>query len=201
MDFSHYQYLFLHQTVKGAVASNGQKMDGEELPDLNAGKVYSGDIHVPQTIGRVEYVGSPYHVHFGDKFKARCVVITRDKKTVDLNFPCLNRITLDVDGVKDLEKQVQVLLSGDQVKIRVNLPESDKHNWQRIRKDSTQVIQEHGLELHGIELVVKKTRRRAAVGIHPAKSNLSPEEFLYRFVDADDLGGELLDIGLECLND
>ena len=51
LDFSHYDYLFMHQTVKGSIASNGQLMDGEPLPPLNAVKVYSGDIHVPQVIG------------------------------------------------------------------------------------------------------------------------------------------------------
>src|SRR3954470_7797877 len=76
-----YQYVFMHQTISGSIASNGQRMSGETLPYIfdGVGKIYSGDIHVPQVVrsvvADVEYVGSPYHVHFGDNFTPRVVLL------------------------------------------------------------------------------------------------------------------------------
>lgn len=197
-DFSHYDYLFLHQTIKGARASNGQQMDGEDLPPLNATKVFSGDIHVPQRCGAVEYVGSPYHVHFGDAFKPRCVALDRAGAQFDLVFPSIKRLTLDVRGVREL--RVISLGRADQVKIRVHLSEAEKHEWRSIRDEAVTIVETAGANLKSIELVVEKTRERVRVG-QPAAKTIDPARILYDFVDADDLGGELLDAGLECLED
>lgn len=194
LDFSHYRWLFMHQTITGAIASNGQAMEGERLPPLNAAKVYSGDIHVPQVVQGVEYVGSPYHVHFGDAFVPRAVALDHDGKAFDLHFPSPRRVMIDVDPMfvhtLDLNK-------GDQVKVRVHLDESQKHGWQEIRRVTIEQVTRSGAELHGLELKVIKSGhrlegRRARVGI-------TPEEALYRFVERDDLGGDLYDIGMEVL--
>lgn len=195
LDFSHYQYLFMHQTVKGALASNGQRMAGEPLVELNAGKVYSGDIHVPQIIGKVEYVGSPYHVHFGDSFTPRCIAVDRKHQAFDLHFPCLSRTTVDVDGLEGLQQLG--INAGDQIKVRVHLPESSAHEWRSIRGEVAAYVANCKAILSGLELIVERTRKRVVAGKTLAR--LDPEEALYRFVEADDLGGELLDVGLEIL--
>jgi hypothetical protein len=104
LDLSHYNYVFMHQTIKGSISSNGTAMEGEELPDLSkAGKIYSGDIHVPQVIGPIEYVGSPYHVHFGDRFKARCIVIDRMQRKKDIFFESPERLGLKVSSLRELK--------------------------------------------------------------------------------------------------
>lgn len=195
MDFSHYDYLFMHQTVRGAVAGNGQRMGGEELPPLDAGRVWSGDIHVPQRVGPVEYVGSPYHVHFGDDFRSRCVVIERGGRTSDIRFPSPRRVSVrvsDADGVRAAR-----LSPGDQVKARVRLAESEKHAWRRVRDEVAAAVAERGAALCGLELEVERERRRVRAG--ERHGALTPEEALARFVGADALGGELLDAGLEIL--
>lgn len=201
MDFSHYHYLFMHQTVAGSVASNGQTMDGESLPALAASKVYSGDIHVPQTVGPVEYVGSPYHVHFGDKFVPRCIAVDRQRVAHDLHFKCINRVTLDARSIEDLGTKMDALHGGDQVKIRLTLRESDKHAWQRLRREATQMARDACLELHGLDLIVDRRRRRvgATTAAGTPAAHKSPQESLLEFVAADDLGASLLDTGLECL--
>jgi len=80
LDTSKADYVFLHQTIEGSQSSNGFKLNGLSLNFLktkyhNGQKWFSGDVHVPQKRGFVEYVGSPYHVHFGDNFKARHILI------------------------------------------------------------------------------------------------------------------------------
>lgn len=198
LDFSHYRYLFMHQTVKGSIASNGQQMDGEALPELNAGKVWSGDIHVPQVIGGVEYVGSPYHVHFGDRFVPRCVAIDYQHRQFDLHYPCLSRVTLDVGSIGELGDAVDLLRRGDQVKVRVALHESEKHTWKAVRAEAAAMIREADLELHGLELRVGRTRARAGAPEAPAR-RVDPVDAVYSYVDADELGGTLLDAALEVM--
>lgn len=196
MDFSHYDYLFMHQTVKGAKSSNGQEMEGEELPELNARKVYSGDIHVPQVIGKVEYVGSPYHVHMGDAFKPRCVLLERDGNPVNLYFKTISRVTVTVSGLAELKRLA--FKPGDQVKLRVELAEADKHAWSRIRREASQMLRDAKVEVHGIELIVKASTRRMLNEVSQTKA-LSPEDSVLKFVDDEELGGEALAAALEVI--
>lgn len=195
LDFSHYQYLFMHQTIKGARSSNGQAMEGEDLPELNAGKVYSGDIHVPQVIGGVEYVGSPFHVHFGDRFKPRCVLIERGGRAVDLHFDTISRVTVHVANLRELKREK--FTKGDQIKLRVELTEAEKHEWQRIRRECVEHLKSEGVEVHGVELIVKKSSRRVVNGEPTRAVRRTPEDTVLRYVESEELGGDALDIALE----
>lgn len=193
MDFSHYDYLFMHQTVSGAVSSNGQKMEGEVLPALNASKVYSGDIHVPQVIGAVEYVGSPYHVHMGDAFKPRCVLIEKSRNAVDLHFETISRVTVSVSGIKELRRQN--FRSGDQVKLRIELDEADKHQWSRLKREAQEELRAQGVIDQGIELVVKQGGRvKLDVG-----ADHTPSDAVLRFVQAEELGPTAFELAMEII--
>lgn len=199
LDFTHYDLVFLHQTVSGAIASNGQRMEGESLPSLaSAGKVWSGDIHVPQKIGVVEYVGSPYHVHFGDNFKPRCVLLKRGKASEDLHMDSPRRVMLAVDGIKGLLQQR--LKAGDQVKLRLRLPPSEHHEWAKIKHQALDVLQRVKVECHGIELV--STVKRKQLNAPTARKLLtgaSASALLAAHVAAEEWGGDALDVGLELL--
>lgn len=203
-DWSMYRYVFMHQTVDGSIASNGQRMDGDVFPDMSAaGKIYSGDIHVPQIINGVEYVGSPYHVHFGDKFKPRCVLIDGFNKAHDVRFRTISRVTLDVLPGEffqaDPSKTLQ-LHEGDQVKLRMHLQAAEMHEWQSYKRRAVDVLKAMKVECFGIELVPPPTRRRfggAAVAQHLALSR--PQDVLFNFVEREGLGGDAYDIGMDLL--
>ena len=197
MDFSHYDLLFMHQTIKGAVASNGQEMDGEELPDFKGPRVYSGDIHVPQVIGGLTYVGSPYHVHFGDNFEPRCLLLDKQGREVDLHFETISRVVVKVSGLRELRRKK--FKPGDQVKLRVELPESDKHQWARIRREAVEFLEEQEVEVHGVELIVARSTKRVKLGESPARPSFTPQESILRFVKAEELGGEILDAALDII--
>lgn len=202
MNFEDYDFVFMHQTLKGAVASNGQEMEGEQLPEnvlATARKIYSGDIHVPQVIGGVEYVGSPYHVHFGDSFKPRCVLLEPGGAAVNLYFKSPRRLTLKVPASPD---GLQLgLEAGDQVKLRVELSEAEKHDWQAIRREWLDLMR-HGssVEVHGIELIVQKGRRRLNEGLtRGGITQRRPSDDVLRFVVSEELGPEALDVAMEVI--
>lgn len=197
IDTTHFDYVFMHQTVGGAVASNGQKMDGENVPDLSAWcKVYSGDIHVPQVIKGVEYVGSPYHVHFGDAFDPRLVLLDRRNRPVDLKFECVRRTTVTVSTLADLKRMR--FKAGDQVKLRFDLTEAEKHDWRTLRKAALEHLKYEQVEVEGVELRVQKVGA-ALMESAPRTTSINPADAVYRYCATQELGGDVLDLGLEII--
>lgn len=196
MDFSHYNYVFMHQTVSGSIASNGMKMDGEALPPFEGCKVYSGDIHVPQVIGDVEYVGSPYHVHFGDSFSPRLVLLDRRNRAVDLSFESPRRLALTVPSVRELKRFE--FRPGDHIKLRIELDAADKHDWSRQRRLALEHLKAEQVEVHGVDLRVTKTGQEAVeTRLQGGRSVLPAPKVVEAFVKAQDLGGDVLDAGLD----
>lgn len=200
LDLSHYRYVFMHQTAPGSVASNGQRMEGEALPDLSAPeKVWSGDIHVPQVVGSIEYIGSPYHVHFGDDFAPRCVLLERGGKATDLHFPSPKRLAVRASSYEDLEAQLQLKSrQGDHVKVRFLLAPEDAHDWRRIRLNAAGMMRKLGLEVYGLEMEVRASGRRLGAAAS-RRAALSPPEAVLRYVEGEELGGDALDAGLDIL--
>ena len=198
MDFSHYAYLFMHQTAPGSVASNGQKMDGEELPSLKGPKVYSGDIHVPQVCGDIEYIGSPYHVHFGDRFEPRVILIDSRERPVDLFYPTISRLTLTVNSLREL-KSTTGMHPKDQVKLRVRLAAADKHDWHRIRREATAWLREQQVEVHDVELLVQASTRRliGQAAPSPVPKPATTTDAVLDYVLAEELGPDALEMGYD----
>lgn len=205
-DVSWYSFLFMHQTVSGSRASNGQEMPGDgsdqaflhwegSLPVL-----WSGDIHVPQTLktssgAKVNYVGSPYHVHFGDSFEPRGALLIRKNGTtldIPLNFP--RRFTAKVSSIKEL--QALKVNPGDQVKVRLALSQAEAHEWPRLRLQAADWAKRKELVLHDVELQVEKSRRRLSAQV---KATATPQQAVEAYVTAEDLGVDAFEAGLGIL--
>lgn len=195
-DMSHFNFVFMHQTVTGSVASNGMRMDGEPLPDLSqAGKVYSGDIHVPQVIGAVEYVGSPYHVHFGDRFTPRCVLLRGNgHPPEDLHFPCISRYVITAESVADLKSQLRRVRPGDQIRVRMKLSPEAAVRWESIRAEVVAIVLERGAQSEGVEL---RQVRPASHDSVPAEKHISTEGRILGYVSREGLGPDAFEVGME----
>ena len=197
-DFEWFDYVFMHQTVEGSVTSNGQKMEGREaLPSMKGCKVYSGDIHVPQVIGEVEYVGSPYHVHFGDNFKPRVVLLDSRGRAVDLHMESARRQAVTVSSLRELQRLE--FRKGDHVKLRLELDVADKHEWSKIRRQAMEYLKGEEVELHGLDLRVAGATTALEVADTADAVKMTDEELVERFVVAHDLGGDVLDQGLRII--
>lgn len=200
INFELFQYVFMHQTVTGSVASNGMKMDGEPLPEVGAAwRVYSGDIHVPQVVGSVEYVGSPYHVHFGDRFTPRAVLLPRRGKAEDLYFPCLQRFVIDAVGLDGVRRALMKTQPGDQVKVRIHLDASEVHGWAKVRREVALMARNAEVEAHGIELVAPKARRRLVDSSAPRIKKRSEAEVVADYVAREELGAEALEAAYDLI--
>ncbi|MDK1290121.1 metallophosphoesterase [Pseudoalteromonas umbrosa] len=200
-NFSEYAAVFVHQSVIGAIASEFYEIShglSHHFFD-DSHKTWAGDIHCPQRHGKLEYIASPYHVHFGDLFEPRVVMLEDDATTIakELYFPAPQRVTLrvkDVDELTDYDLQ-----PGDQVKVHLTLAQSDVHLWNTYKKRIKAHCVKNNWQFHGCQLHVEKlavSQKQSDAHTQSAaelKAVASPQETLLRFAKTQALQGELLD--------
>ncbi len=130
LDFAKVRRIFAHATFTGAIGDNATALKGVALDLLPEVPIISGDVHRPQRLGRVLYVGAPYHIDFGDDYQPRVLLLEGDKiKSVVLGGVRKLVITVDRAGV--------VLAGdprpGDILRVQVKLQGQDHADWSAIR--------------------------------------------------------------------
>jgi len=158
IEFGEAKYVFMHQTVTGAVGESGRVLEGtQNIASLLGGtpaKVFSGDIHAPQRIGNIEYVGSPYHIHFGDDYQGR-ILCAQAAKILEWHYPTIRKIKITIRDAKELAKYD--LEEGDQIKVELALHEEERHEW-HIKKEAIEKwCIAHKVNLCGVELKGRTT--------------------------------------------
>lgn len=208
-----YNYIFTHATFDGCKIENGRTLNGGIPPSVFAnfdGKVFSGDIHVPQKLGRnIEYVGAPYHINFGDSFNPRVLFLSDDKQ-LDLTFDCINKYTISIGNMDDLIRETKITKLNDQVKVRVLLKRSDLPNWKNFKQQIKEFCAGKNFQLFGPELVITTENRSilddATVttdsnsGDNNNNSYNTPEKIVEIFAKKNRLSNEARDIGLSIID-
>lgn len=164
------KFIFTHQTYDGCLTENGTRMEGipPRVFAQFSGKVFSGDIHKPQKVGRnIEYVGAPYRCRFGDDYTPRVLLLDKLGATKDLHFPTKNKVLIKLQDVglaavvANADKYgIEELYENDQVKVRVELTRAQFGEWPKLRAQIIQDAADLGLELTGPEAVPVATEAR-----------------------------------------
>jgi predicted phosphodiesterase len=141
--------IFAHQTFQGANAGN-HIMDGIPLSvfpeDVD---IISGDVHVPQKIRNLRYVGAPYTINFGDTYKPRVLILRGDKiTTLPVHGP--RKVLIEIDNPRHMP-EVE-LHAGDMIKVRVKLDKFEE--FQKIKKTTTEWAAGHGCFVQSIQPIV-----------------------------------------------
>lgn len=209
-----YELIFTHATFDGCESESGFKLSG--IPPSyfkGAKKVWSGDIHKPQMVGRnIEYVGAPYRIRFGDAFVPRVVLLDRTPsgiwRSLDLRYKCQGKHIVEIDNPASPKAAINKLANttetggleiyeGDQVKVRVRLPRSAYPDWPAIKEALIAEAVTQNLQLTGPELVAideprqKQASRQAA---QPQDAG-SPLEALAAYAEEKDVPDELRNAG------
>lgn len=133
--------IFAHESFNGCVSSNGTKLDGIPLATVSKKRtggspVISGDIHVPQQLGNVTYVGAPHSVRFGDTYDPRLLLWDSEANTFkNLPNPGIRRLV--VEFVENDENEWTTsceIREGDHVKARYIGSQADLPQWPEIRE-------------------------------------------------------------------
>ena len=200
-DLHRADIVLAHVTVTGAVSENGMPLQGTPaaLFRTTHAKIYSGDVHVPQKIGKVEYVGAPYPIRFGDKFKPRCVLLNRGKIIEEWHYPTIQRHMLTVSHSKELEKLAVGLRKADQVKVRIRLGAERYSEWPAYKKQVISFCAEHEVELFGVELVSNK-KPTISVSLPAQTSARTHQEILHMHCEQNKLDAHTAAVGKELLD-
>ena len=199
IDFSRYDYAFVHQTFDGAKAENGQQLSGISTSRVKGIKrqVFSGDIHVPQTIGKVTYVGAPYHIRFGDSFEPRVILLDEETgKTQDLHFPTKAKHLIEVKCAADLD-DLDGVEEGDQVKIRVMLAREELVGYDALRREIKAYAEKLGLEVYGVSASIAEPEKGAKRKVNTQA--MKPGAVLGLYAKREQLATEVVEEGVALL--
>jgi calcineurin-like phosphoesterase family protein len=195
--FKGYDFIFCHNTFNGANVGFGRELEGipiEYFP--KTARVIAGDVHVPQTLGPVTYAGAPYHVDYGDDYKARVLWLEgRAMQSISVaSFPQKRLVT--VDDIADLSPKG--LNEGDLLKVRVNV--DDMGTWHSTQKAVVAWAEKNGFICHRIEPVLTKHAVRKRVRVVASKLS-SDEEVLTQYGKRHGLTDHTLKAGISLLED
>jgi hypothetical protein len=161
VDFNSGDFIFMHQTINGVIGSNGKELYDTLKIGYFGGvtaSIYSGDIHVPQIIGNVNYIGTPYPINQNDSFTPRYLVIDfkKDKRIFIVNKNTIRKITIDYLGKHYFYDEY--IKKGDKVKVRIKVKTSTSPNEiDKIKEIVRKRLLEIGAELTGF--VLEKSTR------------------------------------------
>ncbi len=163
-------YLMMHNTLSNAISETGSRLTGLAVPSKHKAfkGLYAGDVHVPQRCGEVTYIGSPFHVRFGDKFIPR-VLLLQNGKEIDLHFPAPKKLSLKIRDLSEFPK----LSKGDQVKVTLELTRSEAVEWANHKKSILDHCKQYGIEVYGTEVeIAEGVKQKREVEVSNTKSNL-----------------------------
>jgi Calcineurin-like phosphoesterase len=199
-----YRYVFCHQTFRGALRENGTQSEEGISTDFFkgfAGKVYSGDIHVPQKIGPVVYVGAPYRIDFGDAYQPRVLLLDNDGKQTSLHYPCPNKYLIDIaaDGSVTDSLDNSVPAKGDLVKVRCTLKRADLPTWPKLKDHINAMAKDGGWLLFGPELRTVAEDEKTSAVENPR--TVDPEQLVRDYAAEQKADKMLTEIGVQILAD
>ena len=189
-------FVFAHQTFQGADVG-ARKLDGIPLSIFRKdARIISGDIHVPQTIGNLTYVGAPYTVDFGDNYKGRVLLIDGDKvKSIPYDGPQKRLIEVkSFSDIKSLEKTGA--RKGDILKFRINVKQAQYDEWDAIKTDIRRWGDENGYNIEIVQPAVQMLPRTQI----KQSSVKDDKALLEAFVKRVDASKETLATGLRILS-
>lgn len=187
---------FMHATVTGARVENGQVMENTDFPVL-PGRVrfYSGDVHVPQVVRNVTYVGAPHPIKFGDDYPCRMLLLNRDLEVameIPLSGP--RKVVAQITSLDDLDSLD--VRHGDQVKLRCGLLASRVDGWALDDARVAEWARARGVTVAGVEVVLSSTHREDG----PDTAG-TPEQVLRRFAAQEGVSDDLVATGLRLLGE
>ena len=147
-------YICAHQTFEGSESENGLKLSGISQSVFNntRAKIYVGDIHKSQTLGKITYIGTPYPINFGDSSIFRTILLdTKTGNDKSLKFKTISKFTIDISSPEELADLS--ISPKDQIKVRLVM--DDLVNWEGYKAQVQKYCKDHGIDLYKIEPIKK----------------------------------------------
>lgn len=194
-----YHCAFCHQTFDGSHMGGNRVHEGNlHVSDVFPANltIYSGDVHIPQSLGRLHYVGAPHPIKFGDDYRCRVLVVDGQfnlHEDITLHPPAKRNIAIaSVDDLRDVMTN-----RGDAAKVRITIPMERMNEWEHERNAIAQWGKERGVTISGIEPTVELATRSGA----PAEDFSDPFDLLAAFAAAEGIDDSVLLSGFELMEE
>jgi len=194
-----YDCIFAHNTFDGADTGYGRKLEGIPAEIFKGHQVIAGDVHNPQKVGPVEYIGAPYTVDFGDDYDPRLLLLKEDQVRWRSVGHLPQKTLIHVHPGKDLMDYKSKIGSGDILKVRVDV--DDMTAWNAIVNIVHAQAKKLGARAERVEPVIANRTKRASTKVQSGESAISDKEILMQFADRHRLDDDTLDEGLDLLED
>lgn len=152
LSFKNYEWIFAHGMFVGTVLGNGrQSAEGIPIKTFpRSARIIAGDVHIPQRVGPVEYVGAPYTIDFGDAYNARALIIEDDRtRNIRLDHLPQKRL-LEFDAQPNEADQLEGVRVGDILKIKITMPRKHAAKWPEARDEIRAHFEKYGCVVHTI---------------------------------------------------
>jgi DNA repair exonuclease SbcCD nuclease subunit len=203
--------VLMHHTISKADLNDGFNLETTQTINLqkmvdNLGDtlVLSGDVHVPQTLNNVIYIGSPYSINNGDHWRGRAILLNNEQSdyTEILFEDSMCKWRFDVNDVGDLEKILTEsdIHSNDTVLVRVNLDYVDSFDFEVRKKEMKNLLDDKKIKNYSIRLKIINKKAANAINTVDYKEQLTPVKKLEAYAEASKLQQPIIDIGIDLLN-
>jgi DNA repair exonuclease SbcCD nuclease subunit len=197
LDWAGVRCAILHQTVTGVIGNNGHKLENAKMPPLPRGiKYYAGDIHDPQLVGRVQYIGSPHPINYGDTYPCRMLEIDANSFEITKIIPmaAIKKHVVEYRGGGEAFSTEGIRM-GDQVKVRIVIPIERLAEWPAEEAHIREQLSIAGVTVASLEPIVEGEPTE-----HGAINNLTePAAILQEFIAANDVPADIAPVGIELL--
>lgn len=204
IDASKYQNIYMHCDLIGAKVSNLYSMEkglhktNKFFKQFKGDSIYSGHIHIPQDILITQdciftYIGSPYHINFGDNFRGRVILPDSNK---DIEIISIAKHKLVIKTIEDLGKYE--LKEKDQCKIKIITRRSDLGTFDKFSANLRKTLQKMNVQVISIDLELEEEIEQLKQV--EAKLQDSDTQVIEKFAKKEKLTQTYLNIGLEITN-
>lgn len=205
LPFHLYKAAFMHQTVTGVVGDNGFELRNDDMAIFPRKlKVYSGDIHTPQVVRNVTYVGAPHPVKFGDTYDCRVLLLDDTTYEIKRAIPLdpMRKHMLTVSSLEEL-RNLPRINADDQARVRFHLPIERVEQWGVEKQEIERWATSKGLHLASIEALVHMRPRdpEDEAALERVQAGEEPEEVLAAFCAAEGVDGAISDAGIALLRE
>lgn len=199
LPFKNAHAILMHQPVQGAFVDEYRKLEkAPVLPPLPNIPVFSGDIHRPQSLDNIVYIGVPHPVHFNEDWKHRVILIkdSKFKKYQEIYLSTIRRSILEISSASELKDGFK---EGDQVRIRVKLDGKNLSNWPVEQQAVLDWAKKKGVFVASLEATIQgdavKKEEKETIEI------MNPEQILRQYGAQEKLSDDVIEMGLQLLKE